>query len=73
VLGAVAPTVIRARQAEDALRGRPINEDAIAASADIARDECRPISNVRSSAEYRREMVGVLSRRALIEAMEMAR
>jgi carbon-monoxide dehydrogenase medium subunit len=73
VLGAVAPTVIRARRAEESLHGRPINEESIAAAADIATDECRPISNVRSSAEYRREMVGVLSRRALRQAVEVAR
>ena len=65
VLGAVAPTPIRARKAEDLLRGRPIDEKLIAQAAKAAADEARPISNVRASAEYRREMVEVLTRRAL--------
>jgi carbon-monoxide dehydrogenase medium subunit len=72
-LGAVAPTPIRARAAEDALRGRPLDGAAIAAAARIAMGECRPISNVRGSAEYRREMVGVLTARAIERAREAVR
>lgn len=73
VLGAVAPTPIRARAAEDALRGRPLDDAAIGAAARIAMGECRPISNVRASAQYRREMVGVLTARAIERAREAAR
>lgn len=69
-LGAVAPTPIRARAAEDALRGRALDAATIAAAARIAAGECRPISNVRGSAEYRREMVGVLTARAIEQARE---
>jgi carbon-monoxide dehydrogenase medium subunit len=65
VLGAVAPTPIRARRAEDLLRGRAPTAELIAQAAKAAADESRPISNVRASAEYRREMVEVLTRRAL--------
>jgi carbon-monoxide dehydrogenase medium subunit len=72
-LGAVAPTPIRARAAEAALRGRGLDAQAIAAAARIAQGECRPISNVRGSAEYRREMVGVLAARAIERAREAAR
>lgn len=72
-LGAVAPTPIRARAAEDALRGRPLDGAAIGAAARIAVGECRPISNVRASAEYRREMVGVLTARAIERAREAVR
>jgi carbon-monoxide dehydrogenase medium subunit len=72
-LGAVAPTVIRARQAEDTLRGRALDGAAIEAAAQIAMGECRPISNVRGSAEYRREMVGVLTQRAIRQAMGAVR
>jgi len=57
-LGAVAPTVIRARAAEKLF---PDIEKAAAAAA----AECAPISNVRASADYRRQMVRVLTRRAL--------
>jgi aerobic carbon-monoxide dehydrogenase medium subunit len=73
VLGAVAPTPIRARKAEDLLRGRLIDDKVIDTIGEAAMSESRPISNVRGSAEYRREMVGVLTRRAIKQAMEMAR
>jgi len=56
-LGAVAPTVIRVRAAEK------ISDPEKA--AETAAAECKPISNVRASADYRREMVRVLVKRAL--------
>ncbi|HYL24410.1 MAG TPA: xanthine dehydrogenase family protein subunit M [Burkholderiales bacterium] len=65
VLGAVAPTPIRARRAEELLRANRLTDELIAKAAQAAVAESRPISNVRASAEYRREMVGVLTRRAL--------
>jgi len=72
VLGAVAPTPIRARAAEDVLRNRKLDEALIQKAAKAAEDESRPISNVRASAEYRRDMVGVLVRRALEHAERAA-
>jgi carbon-monoxide dehydrogenase medium subunit len=61
----VAPTPIRARRAENLVRGKRLTEELIAEAAAAAIAESRPIGNVRASAEYRREMVGVLTRRAL--------
>ena len=61
VLGAVAPTPIRARQAEKVFS----DTGDVARAAQAAAAESKPISNVRASAEYRREMVEVLTRRAL--------
>ena len=72
VLGAVAPTPIRARAAEALLQGRVIDEMTVAAAAQSAMQAARPISDVRSSAEYRREMVRTLTARALREALERA-
>jgi len=72
VLGAVAPTPIRARRAEEVLRNRALNEALIQEAAEAAQEESRPISNVRASAEYRRDMVGVLVRRALEHAERAA-
>jgi carbon-monoxide dehydrogenase medium subunit len=68
-LGAVAPTVIRATNAEAVFRA---TKD-VARAARAAAEESRPISNVRASAEYRRDMVEVLTRRALERALELSR
>lgn len=70
VLGAVAPTPIRARKAEELLRGRRIDAAMIERAAQAAVEECRPITNVRASAAYRRDMVGVLTRRAIEQALK---
>lgn len=72
-LGAVAPTPIRAREAEAVLRGQVIVDDLIDKAAEVAMHESRPISDVRSSAEYRREMVKVLTARAIRQALALAR
>ena len=64
-LGCVAPTVVRAREAEAALVGRPLNDASIAAAAALATEAAAPIDDIRSGAEYRREAVGVLVHRAL--------
>jgi carbon-monoxide dehydrogenase medium subunit len=64
VLGAVAATPIRARVAEKIYQETKSVEKA----ADAAMNESRPITNVRASAEYRREMVRVLTKRALERA-----
>jgi CO/xanthine dehydrogenase FAD-binding subunit len=69
-LGAVAPTVMRATAAEARLDGRPLSDAAIAEAARIAAGEARPISDFRASAGYRRELVAVLTRRALRRAQE---
>ncbi len=71
-LGAVAPTPMRARRAEAALRGERPTEGLFARAGELAMEESRPIGNVRASAAYRREMVGVLTRRALQRACGMA-
>ncbi len=72
VLGAVAPTPIRARKAEAVLAGRSWNPGLVEEAAEVARQEARPIGDVRASREYRSGMVAVLTRRALIQAWEAA-
>ncbi|RME48705.1 MAG: xanthine dehydrogenase family protein subunit M [Chloroflexi bacterium] len=67
VLGAVAPTPLRAREAEAVVVGAPLTEDRIVEAARKARQESRPIDDTYSSAWYRRQMVEVLTRRALQE------
>jgi carbon-monoxide dehydrogenase medium subunit len=71
-LGAVAPTVIRAPRAEAALAGRPLTDEAIAEAGRLAATEARPISDFRASADYRRELIAVLTKRALAGALERA-
>jgi CO/xanthine dehydrogenase FAD-binding subunit len=72
-LGAVAPTVIRAPKAEDYLASRPMSEDAMAEAGRLAVDDAKPISDFRASAEYRRDLIAVLTRRALGQALELAK
>jgi carbon-monoxide dehydrogenase medium subunit len=72
VLGAVAPTPERAYLAENVLLGRPADEEAFAEAARAAMQAAAPISDVRGSAEFRRELVGVLTRRALCAARQRA-
>jgi len=64
-LGSVAPTIIRAREAEEALVGRALSEGSIAAAAKLAARAATPIDDIRARADYRSEVVGVLVRRAL--------
>ena len=73
VLGAVAPTPIRVPAAEKVLQGQTPSDELINTAAEAAAETSRPISDVRSSAAYRREMVGVLTRRALSEAIIRAK
>ncbi len=68
VLGAVASTPIRARQAEDTIKGKALDDELIQKAAQAAADEAKPISDVRGSASYRKEMVKVLTNRALKQA-----
>ncbi len=64
-LGAVAPTVIRAPETEACLEGRVFDEDVREAACEAIRREARPISDLRASEEYRREMCAVLLKRAV--------
>jgi carbon-monoxide dehydrogenase medium subunit len=72
-LGAVAPTVIRARAAERVLVGRVPSGELLRKAAEEASKEARPITDVRSTAEYRRRLVSVLVRRMLVQAVDRAR
>jgi xanthine dehydrogenase iron-sulfur cluster and FAD-binding subunit A len=64
-LGSVAPTIIHARCAEVYLEGRQLNEATIAHAAELAMQAVTPIDDVRSSADYRKEMVRVCVQRSL--------
>jgi len=66
----VAPTPMRARQAENVLRGKKISRELIDEAGRIAAAESKPINDIRGSIEYRRNLVNVLTRRSLKAAIE---
>jgi carbon-monoxide dehydrogenase medium subunit len=71
-LGAVAPTPIRASRAEQALRGERLTDQTLDEAGRLAAEAARPITDVRASAEYRKEMVNVLTKRAIRQALALA-
>lgn len=69
VLGAVAPVPMRAPSAEKMLLGERPGDSLFAKAGEAAAEESKPIDDFRGSAEYRRTMVAVLTRRALNTAL----
>ncbi len=69
VMGAVAPTPARAKGAEQFLAGKEVTDELLEEVGNRAAAESKPISDIRGSAEYRRDLVGVLTRRALKKAI----
>lgn len=72
-LGAVAPTPIRAYNAERIIKGKAIEDELIVMSAQAAAEEANPISDIRASADYRREMVKVLTNQAIRQAITLCK
>ena len=72
-LGAVAPTVFRAVRAEAVLKGEKLSAGLISKAADAAAKETKPITDVRSEADYRKATTAVLVARALEKAVERAK
>lgn len=72
-LGAVAPTPLFVEEAGAALAGKEVNDDAIAEAVKIAQAAAKPISDMRGTAEYRKHLAGVLTRRTLQNAIKRAK
>ena len=70
VLGAVAAVPMRAKEAESVLRGQKVSQELIDKAGKAAAAESRPINDIRGSAEYRRNLVDVLTRRSMKAAIE---
>ena len=68
-LGAVAPTPMRAKNAEAVLIGKEYTEELLEQAGVAAAAECSPISDIRGSAEYRRDMVRVYTKRSMKAAI----
>lgn len=64
-LGAVAPTVVRAKTAEKFLEGRAATAENFAEAGRLAVADAKPISDMRASADYRKDLVAVLAKRTL--------
>lgn len=71
-LGAVAPTPIRAKRAEEVLRGQRLDDRLLEEASRTASCESSPIDDTRSSADYRRKLVAILVKRAVKQAVERA-
>ena len=72
-LAAVGPTPIFAREASQSLAGKKIDDAAIGRAGQMAIAASSPIDDMRGTAEYRRHVIGVLTRRSLAKAIERAR
>jgi len=72
-LGSVAPTPMRARKAEETLKGQKLEKRLIEAAAATAGEEATPITDIRSTAEYRKETAQILVKRAIEKALDRAK
>ncbi len=72
-IGAVAPTPLFVKAAGDALVGQPVNAETIEKAAEAARAAATPITDMRGSAEQRKHLAAVLTRRVINKAIERAK
>lgn len=67
--GAVGPTVLRCRKTENFLKNKVINKDSINEAVNIIKTEAFPIDDIRSTSDYRKQMVGILLKQSLQELL----
>jgi carbon-monoxide dehydrogenase medium subunit len=72
VIGACGPTPLRAPKAEAMLEGKPLTDERVSAAGVQASAEALPICDIRASADYRCQVLGVLTRRAIAAAKNHA-
>jgi carbon-monoxide dehydrogenase medium subunit len=73
VLGAVADKIFRAKKAEELIRGEKVTDAVIEEAGKKASQEAQPITDVRSTAEYRKQMIKVLVKRLIPLSIERAK
>lgn len=71
-LNSVASTIVRAKRAEEVLRGRRLTDEVLREAGEVAASEVDPVDDNRGSADYKRDLVKVLVRRAAQEALRRA-
>ena len=71
-MGAVAPTTLRLKKCEELLAGKPLSDELLDQLATMAANEVSPISDVRSTAEYRSQISGPLLKRVIIDASALS-
>ena len=69
----VGMTPIKAKQAESFLTGKKLDEATIQQAAELAASESQPMDDIRGSADYKRDLVRVLTARALTRALDRAK
>jgi aerobic carbon-monoxide dehydrogenase medium subunit len=69
-LNSVASTIVRAKRAEEVLRGRRLTDEVLREAGEVAASEVDPVDDNRGSADYKRDLVKVLVRRAAEEALK---
>lgn len=72
-IGAVASTPLFVEEAGASLAGKPVSEESILGAARIARDAARPIDDMRGTVDHRLQLVEILTKRALADAVKRAR
>ena len=72
-LASVAPTPLFVKEAGDALAGKPATEESVRIASELARDAAKPITDMRGTAAYRKHLCEVLTRRALLTAIDRAK
>jgi len=69
-LGSMGPIPARVRRAEERLKGQKLNQDLIREASEIAAEDAKPITDIRASAEYRKEMAKIITQRAITQAWD---
>jgi len=72
-VASAGPTPLHCEEAENLLKGKELSEEIIEEAARVAQKEASPISDLRSTSEYRSEMVFILTKRASLEAFRRAK
>jgi len=72
-LTGVGPTVIRALRSEEKITGGRVGASSVESAAELAAEDSQPVADLRGTVEYKREMVGVLTKRALSLALKRTR